>query len=580
MSAELEGAIAFALDADDSLQGVPVGPVTSIHARHPFDVFKNFAWHIWKELDLPPPTPLQYDICDYLQHGPRRRIIMAYRGIGKSWLTAAFVCWRLWKDQQRKIMVVSASKERADAFSVFVKRLIETIPELAHLKPRPGQRDSNLAFDVGPATPDQSPSVKSVGITGQLTGSRADDIIADDIEVPKNSMTVVQREKLSELIKEFDAVLKPGGVVTYLGTPQTEESLYYKLPERGYAIRVWPARYPRDAKQRQAYGENLAPIVAAVYDADPNVAWTNVERVRFSDEDLLEREASYGRSGFMLQFMLDASMADSERYPLKLSDLIIMDVDREVAPVRTVWARVLGNVINELQSVGFTGDRWYSPMYVSPELEPYTGSLMTIDPSGRGDDETGYSVTKMLRGMIYLRRNGGLKGGYDDTVLESIAHIARAEKVQLILIESNFGDGMFAKLLAPVLQRIYPCTIEEVRHNTQKERRIVDTLEPVMNQHRLVVDRSVVENDAKTEKLYHQLFYQLTRMTRERGAVKHDDRIETLAMAVTYWSDQLSRDVTQEEQRREEELQEKDYLEFIQSFTQGIANDPNYYDNF
>lgn len=579
MSDKLDGAIAYALDVDPADVGVPVGTVTSIHARHPFDLFKNFAWHLWRELGLPPPTPIQYDICDYLQYGPRRRIIMAYRGVGKSWLTAGFVCWRLWKDPQRKIMVVSASKERADAFSVFVKRLIETIPELSHLKPRPGQRDSNLAFDVGPATPDQSPSVKSVGITGQLTGSRADDIIADDIEVPKNSMTVVQREKLSELIKEFDAVLKPGGVVTYLGTPQTEESLYYKLPERGYSIRVWPARYPRDAKQRAAYGTNLAPIVADAFDADPSLAWQNVESVRFSDEDLLEREASYGRSGFMLQFMLDASMADSERYPLKLSDLIVMDVDREVAPVRVVWARVLGNVINELASVGFTGDRWYSPMYLSEDMEEYTGSVMTIDPSGRGEDETGYSVTKMLRGMIYLRRNGGLKGGYDDATLEALAHIARAEKVQHILVERNFGDGMFTKLLEPVLTRIYPCIVEEVHHNTQKERRIVDTLEPVMNQHRLVVDRAVVEADQKVDKPYHSLFYQMTRMTRERGAVRHDDRLESLAMAVAYWADQLTRDVTKEEELRLAELQERDYMEFIQQFTQGIANDPNYYDN-
>jgi hypothetical protein len=96
-------------------------------------------------------------------------VIEAFRGIGKSWLTAAYVCWLLWKNPQHKILVVSASKDRADAFSIFVKRLIETIPELAHLKPRGDQRNSNLAFDVGPATPDQSPSVKSVGITGQLT---------------------------------------------------------------------------------------------------------------------------------------------------------------------------------------------------------------------------------------------------------------------------------------------------------------------------------------------------------------------------------------------------------------------------
>lgn len=507
-------------------------------------------------------------------------MIEAFRGVGKSFLTAGYVCWLLWKDPQHKIMVVSASKERADAFSVFVKQIIETFPPLAHLRPRNGQRDSNLAFDVGPATPDQSPSVKSVGITGQLTGSRANTIIADDIEVPKNSNTVVQREKLSELVKEFDAVLKPGGQIIYLGTPQTEESIYNKLPERGYFIRIWPARYPRDAKQRIAFGDKLAPMIAEKYDDDPTIAWTPADPVRFDENDLLEREASYGRSGFALQFMLDTSLADSERYPLKLSDFIVMDVDREVAPVRVVWASGRQQIAEGLPAVGFTGDRWHNPMHVSDHMEEFTGSLMTIDPSGRGDDETGYCVTKMLRGMIYLRRSGGIKGGYDDKALEQLAQIARAEKVQTVLVESNFGDGMFTKLLEPVLNRIHPCTVEEVRHHTQKERRICDVLEPVLNQHRLVVDTAVIRADALTDNTHYQLFHQLTRMTRDRGAVKHDDRLEPLAMAATYWAEQLQRDVTSEEDRIADELADAEYAAFIELATGRSPAGTNYYDDY
>ncbi|SKB50836.1 phage terminase large subunit [Luteibacter sp. 22Crub2.1] len=548
---------------------------------HPFDDFRNFVFHIWRHLNLPSPTPVQYDISSYLQHGPRRRVIEAFRGIGKSWLTAAYVCWLLWKNPQHKVLVVSASKDRADAFSIFVKRLIETVPELAHLKPRGDQRNSNLAFDVGPATPDQSPSVKSVGITGQLTGSRADTIIADDVEVVKNSATVAQREKLSELIKEFDAILKPlaNAEIIYLGTPQTEESIYNRLPERGYEIRVWPARYPRDAKHYGQYLGRLAPYIAEAFETNPGIAWKPVEPSRFHENDLMDREASYGRSGFMLQFMLDTTLSDSERYPLKLSDLIVMDIDREAAPIRVMWASGPEQIINDIPAVGFTGDRLHRPMYVAKEVEEFTGSLLTIDPSGRGGDETGYTVTKMLRGMVFLRRAGGITGGYSDEALEQIAHIARAEKVKAILVESNFGDGMFVKLLEPVLRRIYPCSVEEVRSTGQKERRIIDTLEPVLNQHRLVVDAALLRADQKSDPKY-QLFHQLTRITRERGALRHDDRLDALAMAVAYWTEWLSRDITREEDKRAEELFDEELRKFEEHVLGFSHYSNNFYDHF
>ena len=171
--------------------------------------FRAFLYLIWKHLNLPEPTPVQYDIAHFLQHGPKRTIIEAFRGVGKSFVTAALCLWLLYRDPDVKIMVVSASKERADAFSQFVKRLIAEVPFLAHLKATKNQRDTLIAFDVGPAKTDQSPSMKSVGITGQLTGSRADIIVADDIEVMGNSATQAARDKLLELVKEFDAVLKP-----------------------------------------------------------------------------------------------------------------------------------------------------------------------------------------------------------------------------------------------------------------------------------------------------------------------------------------------------------------------------------
>ena len=515
---------------------------------HPFHDFRNFLYFVWKFLweagaitaPRPDPTPVQYDIAYYLQHGPRRKVIEAFRGVGKSWITAAYVVWRLLINPNLNFLVVSASKDRSDQFSMFTKRLIFEIPELAHLRPSDEQRGSNIMFDVGPAGISHSPSVKSVGITGQLTGSRADEIIADDVESLNNSLTQTMRDALSERIKEFDAIIKPNGRITFLGTPQTEMSIYNQLAQRGYEIRIWPARIPDNPDK---YNGTLAPLITNLI-AKGSKARETTDTQRFTNEDLLEREASYGRSGFALQFMLDTSLSDQDKYPLRLSDLIVMPLDKRMAPVKVVWSSAPEYVINDVPTVGLAGDKFFRPMWTDKDVTEYTGSVMFIDPSGRGKDETSYAVLKMLHGTLYLTDIGGFTGGYSEETLKQLAIIAFTNKVNMIQAEPNFGDGMFLELFRPVLNRIYQCGLEEgPRATIQKERRIIDTLEPVLNQHRLVIDKDLIkkEQESAPEPLY-SLFYQLTRITKVRGALRHDDRLDALAGAVAYWVEQMGRD--------------------------------------
>ena len=544
--------------------------------ENPLLDFRNFLFMVWEHLTLPHPTPVQYDIADYLQNAPKRAVIEAFRGVGKSYITSAFVCWKLLLDSETKVLVVSASKVGSDDFSTFTQRLINELPILHHLKSREGQRQSKVAFDVGPCQASHSPSVKSVGITGQLSGSRADIIVADDVEVPNNSMTQTMRDKLSEAVKEFDAVLKPDGSIVYLGTPQTEMSLYETLPERGYEVRIWPSRYP-DEKQVLRYSNKLSPFIQDRIDRGYNVG-DPTDPLRFDAEDLLERELSYGKSGFALQFQLDTSLSDADKYPLKLSDLIIMGVDSEKAPEKPVWTRDPRNKLTDLPNVGLPGDFFYSPETKLGDWIQYSGSVLSIDPSGRGKDETGYAVVKMLNGFLYVAECGGLRGGYKDTNLRSLSVIAKRNNVNLILIESNFGDGMFMELLKPVLRKIHNVTIEEIRSNVQKEKRIVDTLEPVMNQHRLVIDPKVVEHDYKTVQEYpvesqarYMLFHQMTRITKDRGALIHDDRLDALQMAVQYWVDFMAADAEIEIRTRKEELFDIE----IEKFMNGVFKDRN-----
>lgn len=533
--------------------------------------FRNFLFVVWKHLNLPVPTAVQYDIGYYLHHGPKRCVIEAFRGVGKSYVTSAFVVWLLYCNPQLNILVVSASKDRSDQFSSFTKRLIAEMPILAHLRARPGQRDSMVAFDVGPARNSHSPSIKSVGITGQLAGSRADIIIADDVEVPNNSMTQLQRDQLSERVKEFDAILKPlpTSRIIYLGTPQTEMSLYNRLPERGYEIRVWPARVPSDIER---YRGGLSDFVMKMIEAGAQ-ARDPVDPARFAEQDLIEREASYGRSGFALQFMLDTSLSDQDKYPLKLSDLIVSSLDPRMAPAKLVWCNDPEKIISDLPSVGLQGDRLHRPMWTSNEMAEYSGSVMAIDPSGKGGDETAYAIVKILHGNLFLVASGGFKEGYAETTLKALATLGKVHNVNRVIVEANFGDGMFTQLLKPVFTRVHPVTIEEVKHSTQKERRICDVLEPVLNQHRLVVDSAVVKRDFEAEP-HRQLFYQLTRITRDRGALINDDRLDALAIAVTYWVEHMARDTDKAAEDHRAEMLKRE-LESFSETVFGRTDDDN-----
>jgi hypothetical protein len=509
--------------------------------------FTVFLRMVWAHLKLPAPTPIQLDIARALQHGSKRMVIEAFRGVGKSWITSAFVCWLLLVNPQFKILVVSASKGRADDFSIFTKRLIAEMPVLAHLRPREGQRDSNISFDVGPADAAHAPSVKSLGITSQLTGSRADIIIPDDIEVPNNSATQVMREKLANAVKEFEALLtpKPTSRIIFLGTPQCEMSIYNELANRGYSLMVWPARYPSET-QRAMYGSRLATYIADLLDADPELAGKATDPARFGELDLMERELSYGRAGFALQFMLDTTLSDANRYPLRLSDLVVMDVAGDVGPVNLAWGSTPELTLNDLPSVGLAGDRYFRPFWMAQDMAPWAGTAMAIDPSGRGGDELSYAVGHVLHSRIFVPAWTGLPGGYSEENLERLVGVMRRYAVKHVIVESNFGDGMFTELLKSACTKYgYPVTIEEVRHNVQKERRICDTLEPVMNQHRLIVDKRLVESDFRsTDEAQKRSFYQMSRITRDKGALKWDDRIDVLAMLTAYWVDHLGQDTT------------------------------------
>ena len=520
--------------------------------------FKVFLSLVWRELDLPKPTRAQLCIADYLQHGPKRLQISAFRGVGKSWITAAFVLWTLFNDPDRKIMVISASKERADNFSIFCQKLILDIEWLSHLRPRDSdQRWSRISFDVGPAKPHQAPSVKSVGITGQMTGSRAHLMVFDDVEVPQNSATDMQREKLLQLVSESESILVPDddARILFLGTPQSTFTIYRKLAERSYKPFVWPARYPRDISK---YEGLLAPQLAEDLEAGAE-PWSPTD-TRFNETNLIEREAAMGRSNFMLQFMLDTSLSDAEKFPLKFQDLIVTPLGMECAE-RYAWSADPRYMIKDLNPVGLPGDRFYGPMFIDEGICPYNETIVSVDPSGRGTDETVAVVLSQANGYIFVRDLLAFRDGYSDSTLSSIVRLGKRYSATRLLIESNFGDGMICELFRRhIIQMGAAMDTEEVRATVRKEERIIETLEPVMNQHKLIIDPKVWEYDytsnpdaAPEKRLEYMLGYQMSRMCRDKGAVKHDDRVDAMAQGVQWFIDALAQSAHKQQALRKHE---------------------------
>ena len=525
----------------------------------------HFTTYILRELNLADtPTKQQLGILDYLEHGPDRQIVTAYRGCGKSFLTSVYALWRLRRDPFReKVLLVGATADKAIEISTFMLRLVRDIDILQSLQPLPDGRGSVNAWDVGPSVVDQSPSVRAVGILSpSLTGKRCTVAIGDDIETLSNSITVLKQERLAAAVTELEAIRKPAvdgelpRQTIFLGTPHLESSLYLRLRrERNYRARMWPARYPDpNSEDWDAYEDCLSPGIAAEVECDPSIVGEPTDPERFGHDELLKREMSMTRSSVQLQYQLNCRLSTLEKYPLRLGDLIVMDLDGKALPEVVTWASGPDQRIQDLVCTGLGADRYFHRPMVTQgwvSSDETWRCVMAIDPAGRGgarSDELAYAVMAELNGNLFLLEAGGSVLGYAEEVLKMLAMRAKRWNVSQIVAEKNFGAGLFEAVLSPVMNKIHPCGIESVSVSMQKERRICQVLGPVIQQHKLVVNSELIRKDyleaeRSTEGGHERsLLFQMSRITEERNALSKDDRIDATALAVQFFSEAAAQD--------------------------------------
>jgi hypothetical protein len=513
------------------------------------DDFRNHLWACFKYLGLGEPTPLQYAMADYMQKGPKDFQLQAGRGAGKSVINACYASWRLLTNPNRTIMVISATSDRAIKFISQVRKILDVVPYCEHLKPKEFDKDNAFGFNVGCRTIfGQDLSCYAKGITGQITGSHADDIIADDVEIEENADTPSAREKLLNKLAELEQIRNntPDGCIRILGTFQSTDSIYVKL-SNSYPIVKFPAIVPNPDIPGEI--DNCAEYILKL---DLEVG-ESTQPERFPIEVLKSREAKIGPRLFSLHYKLDPTLSDRAKYPLKLEDLIVLDVNPELFPEKITWEK---RVVKKIESYGISGDMIYEPQWVSPNFIPYTQTVMFVDPSGRGSDETAICIASFVNGYVIIHELLGLQGGYEEVLLKKIAKLTFDYGINLIKVESNFGDAMYCNLLRPIVAELCgQVAVEDFRVSGSKENRIIRNLEPIMSIHKLIFNTKAIK-DPENQK-------QITRITERRGSLKHDDRVDILASAVAYWQDSLSINPDDQiERNKEQEYKEivKDWM--------------------
>lgn len=494
-------------------------------------------------------TPVQLQICRYFDKPGKRKVACAFRGVGKSTLAACRALKRLHDDPTRKLLIISASEGRAEAMTAWILKTITDLPWLQHMKPDTHTgRYSKMSFDVGNCPfIEQSPSVRPAGIKGQITGSRATDILIDDCETPTTAMTQVQRMRLRDQLNEVEAIIKPGddSNVIYLGTPHssTESIYFYLCKEMNYDMCMWPARVPETEKPYQG---KLAPFIVEAIGKKPGAPTDT----RFTEIELCEREASMSRPQWRLQYMLDPTLVDANKYPLRCGDLIVMDID-DYLPEIVQYSKSDKQIIRKLPCPGMLHDPWwYEPLSFSGRISASeVPTIIVIDPSAGGKDELAFAILKAYAGNYFLVASRGYRGGLSEKVGMEIALTAKKFNVKGAVVETNFGGlEVWAQALKPFFKKVdHPVTFEPFRSNVRKETRIIDTLAPVVQTHKFIVDRRVIEADnamvesaVEDDEIFYSLFYQYSRITYDKGCLVHDDKLDAVSIGVQWFQEQAA----------------------------------------
>jgi len=403
-------------------------------------------------------------ICKWLDdawvQNRRELLLMAFRNSGKSTLVGLFCAWLLYQDADRRIMVMAADFALAKKMVRNVKRIIERHPLTKRLKPKRREQWASDQFTVIRPSELRDPSMLAKGIGANITGSRADVVICDDVEVPNTCDSAPKRLELRARLQEIDYVLVPGGLQLYVGTPHT----YYTI-------------YAEEARSETGEDEpflmGFERFKLALLDQNGLSQWPE----RFPDSNIEAIRRRTGKNKFESQMMLRPVNIAESRLDPDLMQLYEADL-------------VYGEH-NQMASLALDGRKllsascWWDPSFGSP----HKGDASVI-AAVFSDEEGGY----WLHALRYMTHDPQKLTQADEAtqLCRQVVAFVKEYYLPSVCLETN-GVGKFLPglLRRELEQADVCCAVIEKHSKSNKAERILSAFDVVLASRSLHAHRQV-----------------------------------------------------------------------------------------
>lgn len=456
--------------------------------------------------------PIHIAICHFLENRGRDAVLRVFRGCGKSTILAIYNAWRYYQDPTYRILHQgdqddTALKTARDTMDVIIRH-----PLTRHMAA--GIRGGASQFWVPGYNDPRNASMRALGIIGNITGSRADEIQNDDVEVLKNIKTPQAREKIRHHLSEQIHVGVPGSKRLFVGTPHTHNSLYDERIQRGaehltiplflheqrledktdkltsYSLTFYPEFvFSGIGKETRILNEGEHWVYEQgriVFKRPPNAtvdcyrgnAWPE----RFTTEEMLVRRKecdtfNYWDSQYQLHAKpINQVRLDPEKMPVYACEPMIGLSNKNVV----MW---LGNV--QIAGMACTWD----PSAGKPHSDKSVLNVTLQDTYG-----TRYwHVSKRLRGEIADFADNGkdIVGGQVHQICEAI----KQYNIPRVCILTT-GLGQFAPqyLKACIKQKHLRCGVTEMTESWNKNREILGQIQGPLDSGKLWVNLNVIDD--------------------------------------------------------------------------------------
>jgi hypothetical protein len=377
------------------------------------------------------------------QGGDTRLLLMAFRSCGKSTIVGLFAAWLLWRNPDLRIVVLAADTTLAAKMVRNTRRIIEKHPLTKALRPEKPDQWASDRFTIKRKSELRDPSMLAFGISANITGSRADVIICDDVEVPNTCDTFEKRESLKERLSELSFVLVPHGLQLFVGTPHAYETIY-------------------DLEYLEGYKDLRIPLL----NAGGASAWPE----RFGAADIERLKRAGGPRRFASQMMLQAVPVTDSRLDVQALQWYADDITYSEAQARPQLH------IGETRLAHCSA--WWDPAFGRGG----DGSVVAII---YGDAAGGY----WLHRLLYVTVDPRLPDDEATQQCRIVSALCRQFYVPSLTVETN-GIGRF---LPAILRREArgAFAVVEVANRRPKGLRILEAFDAVLAAKALRVNASI-----------------------------------------------------------------------------------------